>query len=196
MSSKTKMSVVLPVRDGENRIVARVEALLDALQRITSDRIEIVVVDDGSRDGTQEVLDELQTTCSELRVVRHSRPRGMEAAGQTGLERATGELIFIQETDSEIQVEDLKRLLQISEDHSVVAARAESRHKPLSSALMRRLRAWGVSADLQMDAPELPEQVSCLQMVRRPHLQKLVSPRGDEIRLCGETTRFASLESR
>ena len=58
--------------------------------------------------------------------MRHSRPRGLEAAGQTGLERSTGEIVFIQETNATVRIEDMRRLLRMSEDKSVVAARAES----------------------------------------------------------------------
>lgn len=193
MSIPTKLSVVLVVRDGESRIVARVEKVIVGLAKLRLDAVEVVVVDDGSRDATPEVLDELQQECPQVRVVRHSRPRGLEAAGQTGLERATGELVFIQESDASIRVEDLQRLLELSEDHSVVAARAESKAEPIAAELLRRLRASGTSADLQMEIASNVAETSCLQMVRRPHLQRLAGPRGDQIRLQGETLRTASL---
>ena len=99
-SQTSKMSVVLPVRDGEHRIASRVERVLEVLSDMTRDASEVVVVDDGSKDTTPEVLEELKSRYPQVRVVRHSRPRGLEAAGQTGLERATGDLVFIQETDS------------------------------------------------------------------------------------------------
>ncbi len=152
-AQSTRMSVVLPVRDGEHRIASRVERVLEALTDITRDISEVIVVDDGSRDATPEVLDEIKSRYPQVRVVRHHRPRGLEAAGQTGLERATGDLVFIQETDSAVRVEDMRRLLRMSEDKSVVAARAESTPRPLSGALLRRLRAWGTNADEQMEAP-------------------------------------------
>ena len=99
-----RMSVVLPVRDGESEITARVERVLEALSDMTRAISEVVVVDDGSRDATPEVLDELKSRYPQVRVVRHGRPRGLEAAGQTGLEKATGDLVFIQETDSAVSV--------------------------------------------------------------------------------------------
>jgi glycosyltransferase involved in cell wall biosynthesis len=151
-SQPNKMSVVLPVRDGENRIADRVERVLEALTDMTRDAAEVVVVDDGSRDTTPEVLDELKSRYPQVRIVRHSRPRGLEAAGQTGLERATGNLVFIQETDTELRVEDMRRLLQMSEDESIVAARAESTPQAPSPALLRRLRAWGTNADKQVES--------------------------------------------
>ena len=111
---RKRMTVVLPVRDGEQRIVRRVEEVLESLAGMTRDTSEVIVVDDGSTDATAEVLDELKARYPQVRVVRHSRPRGLEAAGQAGLERATGELVFIQETDSDFRIEDMRRLIRKS----------------------------------------------------------------------------------
>jgi glycosyltransferase involved in cell wall biosynthesis len=189
------MSVVLPVRDGEHQIARRIEHLLDALADLSRAASEVVVVDDGSKDSTPEVLDELKSRYPQVRIVRHDRPRGLEAAGQTGLERASGELVFIQETDSAVRVEDMKQLLRMSEDASVVAARAESTPRPLSAALLRRLRAWGTNADQQFEAASGAGEKSSLQMIRRPHLQTLAGPHGSRYRLQAETIHSTSVES-
>ena len=195
-SSLHRISVVLPVRDGEYHIESRVTQLLEAMSDLTRGATEVIVVDDGSKDSTPEVLSELKARYPQVRIVRHSRPRGLEAAGQTGLERSTGDLVFIQETDAIVRIEDMRRLLRMSEDKSVVAARAESTPRPLSGALMRRLRAFGTHADEQTEsASEASEKKTSMQMIRRPHLQKLASPRGRHYRLNGETVHSTSLES-
>lgn len=189
-----KMSVVLPVRDGEQRIVNRVEQVLEALADLTHQASEVVVVDDGSKDATPEVLDELNSRYPQVRIVRHSRPRGLEAAGQTGLERATGDLVFIQETDTAVRLEDMRRLMRMSEDHSIVAARAESAPRAPSPALLRRLRAWGSNADQQVERRTDPAARSSMQMIRRPHLQMLAGPKGAHYRLEGRTAYSSSSE--
>ena len=192
-SSNPRMSVVLPVRDSEHQISGRVEQVLDALVDMSRSATEVVVVDDGCKDSTPEVLDELKIRFPQVRVVRHSRPRGLEAAGQTGLERATGDLVFIQETDTMVRIEDLQRLLRMSEDESVIAARAESTPKPLSGALIRRLRAWGTNADKQI-AVDQSDSKSSIQMIRRPHLQELAGPTGSRYQLQTETMHATSIE--
>lgn len=191
----SRMSVVLPVRDGERRIARRVENLLDALAGMTRAASEVVIVDDGSNDSTPEILDDLKTRYPQIRIVRHTRPRGLEAAGQSGLERATGDLVFIQETDSDVRLEDMRRLLRMSEDQSVVAARAESTPQPLSAELLRRLRAWGTHADQQTDSTTETLKKSSLQMIRRPHLQTLAGPKGNRFSLQGDTIHSTSMES-
>ncbi|MEM9644261.1 MAG: glycosyltransferase family 2 protein [Planctomycetota bacterium] len=185
------MSVVLPVRDGQDRIAQRVDCVLDLLDELISDPegAEVVVVDDGSRDATPQILDDLKIDNARLRIVRHSRPRGMEAAGQTGLERATGDLVFIQESDADIRADDMRRLHEMSRDESVVAARAESKATSLSSELIRRLKSWGATTDRQLQGQQGTESKTSLQMIRRPHLQRLASPEGAKMDLHGETIR-------
>ena len=181
-----KVSIVMPVRDGEDRIASRVSCVVGALRELGIQRWELVIVDDGSRDTTAEVLQLIAADTHQVRVVRHSRPRGMEAAGQTGLERSTGTLVFVQENDTELRIDDLRVLLQLSDDRSIVAARTESRPRPIAGALIRRLRAWGTDADQQFDHADSIEK-SSLQMIRRPHLQRLAGPHGHRYRLSGET---------
>lgn len=197
MSSPGKLSVVLPVRDDAARIALRVQHVWDALRGLTAQPIEIIVVDDASSDTTLEVLEELCDHCPPLRVARHDRPRGMEAAGQTGLERATGELVFVQETNTDLRVPDLRRLLEMSDDASVVAARAESTSRQVSAALLRRLRAWGTDIDrqLQVSCKHTEAPKSSLQMIRRPHWQRLAGPGGNRYQLQSEMFRSTTIES-
>ena len=59
-SQATRMSVVLPVRDSAEHITVRVEQVLNALADLSRAATEVVVVDDGSKDATPEILDELR----------------------------------------------------------------------------------------------------------------------------------------
>ncbi|MGD2144144.1 MAG: glycosyltransferase family 2 protein [Anaerolineae bacterium] len=72
---------------------------------------EIVVVDDGSGDGTREVLRQLATQ-SRVKVVFHQRNRGKGAAVRTGLRQASGDVILIQDADLEYDPRDYPSLLQ------------------------------------------------------------------------------------
>ncbi|PAY19653.1 hypothetical protein CKO51_09965 [Rhodopirellula sp. SM50] len=192
--SPTKLSIVLPVRDRQHEIVQRVEHVLEGLIDLTDEVAEIIVVDDGSRDETRDILDELHAKYPQVRIARHDRPRGMEAAGQTGLERATGELVFIQESNAEMRMEDLRRLLVMSEDESVVAARAESRQEPLAPPLLRRLRQWGTDKHTSVEIRSDASAPCSVQMIRRPHLQRLSAPKGKRYWLEGQTDRIKTIE--
>lgn len=200
MNRTAKLSVVLPVYNAQARVAAEVERVLEALADLTSGAVEVVVVDDGSHDGTPEVLDELRATYPQVRLARHRRRLGMEAAGQTGLERATGHLVFIQEDDSPVRIDDLRQLYRVGRDETVVAARAQSRAEPSHGPLLRRLKAWGAAASDTLRGQAAAEPIDAapplrgLQMVRRPHLQLLASRGGKHLRLEAEhltSTSFA-----
>lgn len=195
MNSIAKLSVVIPVRDGQQRIASEVSRVLEAVADLTSAAIEIVVVDDGSQDATAEVMEDLRRQYPQVRVARHRRPLGMEAAGQTGLERATGELVFIQEDDQPLRIEDLIQLYHMGADPSVVAARAQSESRESNAPLLRRLRAWGARAvdalKEEADNATIDQPIHGLQMVRRPHLQLLASRGAANLKLTTERIRSA-----
>jgi glycosyltransferase involved in cell wall biosynthesis len=107
-SKLRKLSVVVPVFNERNtlvEIVRRMRAveLPDSIER------EIIVVDDGSDDGTRDVLQQLGD--STVRVIMHERNRGKGAAVRTGFANATGEYVLVQDADLEYDPEDWPKLL-------------------------------------------------------------------------------------
>ena len=102
----TKLSVIVPVFNERNTVVEimrRMRAVELPIER------EIILVDDGSSDGTLQVLQQLGD--STVRVVKHPANRGKGAAIRTGLEQATGDLVLIQDADLEYDPEDWPKLL-------------------------------------------------------------------------------------
>ncbi|MFI5053863.1 MAG: glycosyltransferase family 2 protein [Acidimicrobiia bacterium] len=102
-----KLSVIVPVFNERNTVV-------EILRRMRAVELpvdlEIVVVDDGSGDGTRDVLRQLAD--STVRVINHPHNRGKGAAIRTGLEQITGDLVLIQDADLEYDPEDWPKLLQ------------------------------------------------------------------------------------
>ena len=101
------LSIIVPVfneRSTVAEIVRRMRSVELPVER------EIVVVDDGSDDGTADVLTQLRD--STVRVLRHHENRGKGAAIRTGLESATGDLVLVQDADLEYDPADYPRLLE------------------------------------------------------------------------------------
>jgi glycosyltransferase involved in cell wall biosynthesis len=100
------LSVIVPVFNERNtvaEILRRIRAVELPLQ------LEVIVVDDGSTDGTDKVLSVLED--STVRVVTHGSNRGKGAAVRTGVETARGELVLVQDADLEYDPDDWPKLL-------------------------------------------------------------------------------------
>jgi glycosyltransferase involved in cell wall biosynthesis len=101
-----KLSVIVPVFDERNTVV-------EILRRMRAVELpvdlEVIVVDDGSTDGTRDVLRQLAD--STVRVVNHRANRGKGAAIRTGLEHVTGDLVLVQDADLEYDPEDWPKLI-------------------------------------------------------------------------------------
>ena len=104
------LSVVIPVYN-------EVENIGEILKRVQSTKLarEIIIVDDGSKDGTRDVLREFDGN-ADVRVILHERNQGKGAAVVTGLKAAQGDVLLIQDADLEYNPRDYPVLLQPIEE--------------------------------------------------------------------------------
>jgi len=102
-----KLSILMPVYNEEERVA---NALKQALDVDYPCDIEVVVVNDGSRDSTGEVLSRLDDP--RIRVITHPRNQGKGAAIKTAVDNAAGEYMVILDADLEYDPQDIPRLLQ------------------------------------------------------------------------------------
>ncbi len=105
-----KLSVIIPVYN-------EVESIQVILKRVQAQELthEIIVVDDGSKDGTRDVLKELDGK-NGVRVVLHEQNKGKGAAVRTGMAAALGDILLIQDADLEYDPRDYPTLLKPLEE--------------------------------------------------------------------------------
>jgi glycosyltransferase involved in cell wall biosynthesis len=116
--------------------------------RRLSDDYEIVVVNDGSRDHTAEVLAELEPVFPELRVVHHPKNRGYGGALRTGFQTASKELVFYTDGDAQYDPREMERLFAVWEETSdfvngVKIGRSDPLHRAVIGRIYHRfVRLW------------------------------------------------------
>ncbi len=102
-----KLSVVVPVYNERHTVLT----IIERIRQVSGDK-EILIVDDGSTDGTEQQLQALQGAPG-ITVIRHERNRGKGAALRTGFSQATGEILITQDADLEYWPEDYAAMVDL-----------------------------------------------------------------------------------
>jgi len=105
----TTLSIVIPCYNEERTLEACVERVLSI--RDDELALELIIVNDCSKDASAKVAEGLALKHPELVVLHHEKNRGKGAALRTGIAKATGDFVAIQDADLEYDPTDLKRLL-------------------------------------------------------------------------------------
>jgi len=101
-----KLSIIIPCYNESSTILSLIKAVKDSPIK---DR-ELIIVDDGSKDGTREILKSLDDP--EARVIFHERNQGKGAALRTGFSAATGEICIVQDADLEYDPQEFPIVIQ------------------------------------------------------------------------------------
>ena len=104
-----KLSIIIPVYNEEKTVGKLLKKVLSVKFPVAS--VEYIVVDDGSTDASATVISNFQFPISNYKFIKHKRNLGKGAAVRTGLQKATGDYIVIQDADLEYNPADIIRLL-------------------------------------------------------------------------------------
>jgi glycosyltransferase involved in cell wall biosynthesis len=131
------LSFFFPAYNEERTVEALVREAQTKLPKYADD-LEIVIVDDGSRDRTGEIADRLAAEDPSVRVVHHRPNRGYGGAVRSGLSAATKRYVFFSDGDRQFDLDDLERLVPLLDRADVVVGYREKRADPAK----RLVIAW------------------------------------------------------
>ena len=177
---KPAVSVFLPVYNEEPNL-RPLHAKLDAALKVLGRTSEIIYVDDGSTDGSLNVLRELARDDDRVRVVGLRRNYGQTAAMAAGIDAASGEVLIPMDADMQNDPADIVRLLEkLDEGYDVVSGWRKNRQdklitRKIPSMLANRLISW-------IGGVPLHDYGCSLKAYRRESIE--------DVKLYGEMHRF------
>jgi hyaluronan synthase len=111
------VTVIIPVKNEQACIAETINSVLNS--DYPKDKLDIIVVNDGSRDGTQQVLDELLSRTDRLTVERFERNLGKRAALEFGFRHATGEVVVVLDSDTSVRADCIREIVKPLSDLKV-----------------------------------------------------------------------------
>ena len=172
-SSQPWISVVIPIKDERDNLRPLTDQLLKVLQtREESDTapFEIIYVDDGSSDGSSELLDRLAAEHPPVTVWHFDRNYGQSAGFDAGFKRSTGALIATIDGDLQNDPADIGVLLAHAKDYDLVCGWRTNRH----DSLIRKISSRVANAVRSAVTGDRVHDTGCsLKLFRRPVVDRL-----------------------
>lgn len=122
-------SVVIPVYNERDNLEILLNSLTEVMGSLEKE-YEIICVNDGSSDGSDEVLRALKRKYEQLRVVEFERNCGLTAALDAGFSLAQGDIVITMDADMQNDPKDIPELLKQMRDYDVVCGVRSGRHDP------------------------------------------------------------------
>lgn len=151
-----RLSLVIPAWNEEATIGLALREAIEALRRVTT-QYEVLVVDDGSSDGTAEIVREFAKTCPGIRLLQHDRNRGYGAALRTGFAVASLELVAFTDADCQFDLLDLRHMLPLTNQHDIVCGSRINRQDPA----LRLFCSWGFNSLIKLLLGSPVHDVDC-----------------------------------
>ena len=133
------LSIFFPAYNDSGTIASLVIIALRTARKLTPDH-EVIVINDGSADGTGEILEELASIYPQVRIVTHDKNRGYGGALRTGFASATRELVFYTDGDAQYDPAEMEALWRrFDQDVDLVNGYKISRSDPLHRIVIGRV---------------------------------------------------------
>ena len=175
-----RTSIIVPIFNEAENIPLLVQRIGTVMSRLDGP-CELILVDDGSQDGSSELLDQLAAQDERLQVVHFRRNYGQTAAMQAGIEHARGEFLVVLDGDLQNEPNDIPQMIeQLQAGYDLVHGWRKERHDAwFTRKLPSRMANWLISRVTRFPIHDL----GCTLKAMRREI-------AEELELYGEMHRF------
>ena len=131
------ISVFFPCHNEAGNVQALVQKTDQVLRKLTDD-FEIIIVDDGSSDGTAEIAARLSNQMQTVRAIHHENNLGYGAALQSGFRAASKELVFYTDGDGQFDIAEIEVILPLIKEYDIISCYRVHRQE----GFIRKLNGW------------------------------------------------------
>jgi glycosyltransferase involved in cell wall biosynthesis len=171
-----KLSILIPAYHEEKTIAEVLRRVSSVNTRAVGFDKEIIVCDDGSKDGTSSEIERMAKELGGIKLVRHPANRGKGAAIRTALEHATGDYVLIQDADLEYEVDDYPAMLRAVNEGAEAVYGSRFLAKPwpegMHVANLVANKILTTAANI-LYSHEITDEATCFKVVRTDILRGL-----------------------
>lgn len=143
MAYPVEISIVVPLYN-EVESLPELQAWIERVMIENALTYELIFIDDGSKDGSWNVVEQLRSQCEAVRGIKFQRNYGKSAALQKGFEAVRGRVVITMDADLQDSPDEIPALYQmiVKDEFDVVSGWKKKRYDPLSKTIPTKLYNW------------------------------------------------------
>lgn len=143
MAYPVEISIVVPLYN-EVESLPELQAWIERVMTENALTYELIFIDDGSKDGSWNVVEQLKSQCKAVRGIKFQRNYGKSAALQKGFEAVRGRVVITMDADLQDSPDEIPALYQmiVKDEFDVVSGWKKKRYDPLSKTIPTKLYNW------------------------------------------------------
>ncbi len=143
MTEEINVSIVIPLLN-ESESLPELHRWIQSVMNHHSLSYEVIFIDDGSKDGSWKIIEDLRRIDTHVKGIKFQRNYGKSAALHVGFEKAIGKVVITMDADLQDSPDEIPALYEmiVQQDFDVVSGWKKKRHDPISKTIPTKLYNW------------------------------------------------------